>query len=456
MNRPGVSPGLIFAALSAGIVSALGILLVPSIARAYDVSVSGAQWMLTVSLLAGVIATPIMGRLSDGRRKRTVLVASIVIIGVGSVVCAVAPTFGVFLAGRVLQGLSYGVYPVAASVARRELTGPGVRRTISGLAVSGAVGTGLGYPISGALAEIGSFRAANVFGAVFMAAAVIVVMRVVGKDPARGAETAAPFDAWGALLLGSGLAPLLFWIAEGPRIGWASLLSWGLVAASALLLAGWVWRALAAAHPLVDVRSLVIPDVMTANLVALAFGVTLYVVCSGSGLVGQAPSGTGYGYGWGVAIAGFVMIPLTVGTSLANRLAGRFATERATLWVLSIASAIEVTASAVLVLFLDDVIGFYAGMFLAGAGLGAAQAALPLMIGRRVPASDFGSAVSFNQVVRTAGGAVGSAVSGAVILATAHGTGFPSRAGIEFNFAVPGAISVVAGLLVVAVALWRR
>lgn len=456
MNRRGTSSGLVFASLSAGIVSALGILLVPSIARAYDVSVAGAQWMLTVSLLAGVIATPIMGRLSDGRRKRTVLVVSILIIGVGSVVCAVAPTFGLFLAGRVLQGLSYGIYPVAASVARRELTGPTVRSTVSGLAVSGAIGTGLGYPISGALAELGSFRLAYVFGAAFMAAAVVVIMRVVRKDPARGGEVVAPFDVWGALLLGSGLAPLLFWIAEGPRIGWTSLLSVGLVGASILLLAGWVWRALAAGHPLVDVRSLVIPDVMIANLVALAFGVTLYVVCSGSGLVGQAPADTGYGYGWGVAIAGFVMIPLTIGTSLANRLAGRFATEHAILWVLPIAAGIEVVASVLLVFFSANVVGFYAGMLLAGAGLGAVQAALPLMIGRRVPASDFGSAVSFNQVVRTAGGAVGSAVTGAVILATSNGTGFPSRAGIEFNFAVPGAISLVAGLTVLAVAIWRR
>jgi len=456
VNRRGASSGLVFAALSAGIVSALGILLVPSIARAYDVSVSGAQWMLTVSLLAGVVATPVMGRLSDGRRKRTVLVASIVIIGVGSVVCAVAPNFGIFLAGRVLQGLSYGIYPVAASVARRELQGPTVRTTISGLAVSGAVGTGLGYPISGALAEIGSFRSAYVFGAVFMAAAVVVVLRVVRRDPARGEAAAAPFDAWGALLLGSGLAPLLFWIAEGPRIGWVSPLAIGLVAASLILLAGWVWRALAAAHPLVDVRSLVIPDVMIANLFALAFGVTLYVVCSGSGLVAQAPVDTGYGYGWGVAIAGFVMVPLTVGTSVANRVAGRFATEHAILWVLPVAAGIAVVASALLVFFPGNVFGFYAGMLLAGAGLGAAQAAMPLMIGRRVSASDFGSAVSFNQVVRTAGGAVGSAVSGAVILATANGTGFPSRAGIEFNFAVPGVISLVAGLMVLAVAIWRR
>ena len=82
-----------YAALGAGVVSALGILMVPSIARAFEVELATAQWMLTVNLLAGVVATPVMGRLSDGPRARRVFLCSIDEIGIGSSVCSVAPEF---------------------------------------------------------------------------------------------------------------------------------------------------------------------------------------------------------------------------------------------------------------------------------------------------------------------------------------------------------------------------
>jgi predicted MFS family arabinose efflux permease len=64
---------LIYAALSTAIVSSLGMLLVPTISREMDVSVSTAQRMLTINLLVGAVATPVMGRLSDGPHKKRLL-----------------------------------------------------------------------------------------------------------------------------------------------------------------------------------------------------------------------------------------------------------------------------------------------------------------------------------------------------------------------------------------------
>ena len=102
-------PALVYAALAAAIISSLGLLLVPTIARAFGISVSTAQWTLTLNLLVGAIATPVLGRLSDGPHKKRILLVTLVVILVGSVLAATAPTFGVLLAGRALQGLSYAI-----------------------------------------------------------------------------------------------------------------------------------------------------------------------------------------------------------------------------------------------------------------------------------------------------------------------------------------------------------
>nr|WP_223172552.1 MFS transporter [Microbacterium sp. NIBRBAC000506063] len=57
---------LVYTALTAAVASSLGMPLVPTIAEEFGVSINAAQWMLTVNLLVGALATPIMGRLSDG------------------------------------------------------------------------------------------------------------------------------------------------------------------------------------------------------------------------------------------------------------------------------------------------------------------------------------------------------------------------------------------------------
>ena len=63
---------LVFAGLTVSVMSTLGTPLIPTIAGEQHVSLDTAQWMLTVTLLVGAIATPVLGRLGDGPQRRTV------------------------------------------------------------------------------------------------------------------------------------------------------------------------------------------------------------------------------------------------------------------------------------------------------------------------------------------------------------------------------------------------
>src|SRR3546814_5923578 len=60
-------------------------------------------------------------------------------------------------------------------------------------------------------------------------------------------------------------------------------------------------------------------------------------------------------------------------------------------------------------------------MALAGIGVGTVFAAMPQMIVAAVPASETGSALGFNQVLRTIGSSVGSAASASVLAANTQG-----------------------------------
>lgn len=434
-------PSLIYAALTTSIVSSLGMLLVPSIAAALEVSMSAAQWMLTINLLVGAVATPIMGRLSDGGNTRRLLLVSLAIILAGSVVAAAAPNFGIFLIGRALQGLTYGIVPVTIVLARRHLGSGRADPAISTLSVTVATGLGLGYPLTGILASLLDYRIAFWFAAAFVLTAIAVVWRGVPADTAAGSSRT--FDTAGAAFLSIGLAGLLIAISQGSHWGWtaASTLTIGIVATACL--AGWVVVELRSRDPLINLRVIREPDVLLANLTAISLGAAMYMSLSVISIIAQASRTTGYGLELPLFWAGFVMLPLSVGSLAGNRFVRRLGPGSMTT-MLPTGSSVMAAAALMIWLTNDELWEILLGMFLFGLGMGAAYAAMPTLVARNVAAFEVGSAVSFNQVLRTVGGAAGSALVGSILAARHDGHGITVALGVA---AV--ATTVVAAALIV-------
>ncbi|MGO4249858.1 MFS transporter [Paenarthrobacter sp. RAF54_2] len=450
-------PALIYAALSTSIVSSLGMLLVPAISREMDVSVSNAQWMLTVNLLFGAISTPIMGRLSDGPHKKRLLLVSLTVILVGSAVAALAPNFTLFLIGRALQGLTYGIVPVTIALARRYASADKVQVSISSLSVTVATGLGLGYPLTGVIAGLTDFRVAFWFAVLFVVSAIVVVFVAVPAGPDTQAARL-PFDYCGAALLSLGLGGLLLSVSEAPTWGWASPWTMGSFALAALFLFLWVRTGLRLRDPLINLRVFRHGEVLLANATGTGLGAALYIGLSISSLVAQAPLSTGYGIALPVFWAGFVMLPLSVGSFAANRLV-RWLSRRIKLTTLLPIGAGIMTGAGMLLWFAhDELWEILAGMVTFGVGMGASYAAMPALIARSVARAELGSSVSFNQVLRSVGASFGTAVSGAVLAANMapdlHATGD----GIRATFAIGALLcmAVFIALLIHAFAGRRR
>ncbi len=87
--------------------------------------------MLTAYLLSASIMTPILGRVGDMTGKKRVFVATLIALAVGSLLAAVAPSIGVMIVARVIQGFAGGMLPFAFGIIRDEF--PAER-------VAGAVG----------------------------------------------------------------------------------------------------------------------------------------------------------------------------------------------------------------------------------------------------------------------------------------------------------------------------
>jgi predicted MFS family arabinose efflux permease len=143
---------------------------------------------------------PVMGRLADGSRQRTVILVALSAVVVGCVVSAVSSGFTVLILGRALQGVGLGLLPVAMAIARPNLASDSARQTIATLSVSTAIGAGLGYPVTGLIAQVLNLRAAYWFGVITVAGALVLAALVLPPRSAapRGASTSwVPFcSAW--------------------------------------------------------------------------------------------------------------------------------------------------------------------------------------------------------------------------------------------------------------------
>jgi predicted MFS family arabinose efflux permease len=456
--RRGLVAALVYCGLCTSVVGSLGALLIPTISEQQNVSRGTAQWVLTAALLVGAVATPVLGALSDRPTRRTVLLCTLGLVLLGSVLAATAQSFPQLVIGRAMQGLTYGVIPMATATARAHLGPDRVRSAVAALSVTTVTGAGLSFPLTGLIVQVSNYRVAFWFAVGFTALALgAVLLTVPGRDPSAAGRSAR-LDWPGAALLAGGLASLLLAVSQGDEWGWSSPGVVGLFASAAVLFLLWTWHELRTARPLVQLRTLANRDVALANVSALGLGAMLFAGSSAVSQLAQTPRSTGYGFGLGLLLAGLALMPSSIGSQVSNRfvqvLARRIPIQR----MLPVGPALICLDMTFLTFFHDQLWQVYSGMFVQGLAIGASFVVMPTMILAAVPPEQTGSAVALNQVLRTLGGSIGSATVGALLAAaTLRGELLPAEHGYTLAFAGTAVGCVLLALvLLLAPALHAR
>lgn len=438
-------PVLIFLSTVVAVISSLGAPLVPAIAASADVPLADAQWSLTITLLVGAVATPVLGRLGDGPHRRRVVLTVLSLIVLGGVLAALPLGLGWLIAGRGLQGFGLGLTPLAIATARDALSGERSRSTIAALSITTAAGLGLGYPITGLIAELGGVHAAFWFGAGISALALVAAALVFPSSPAVPSRR---LDVVGAALLGLGLAAGLLVLSEGESRGWGSPWLLGALAVAAVSLVGWAWWELRATTPLVDLRLARGREAAVAHGGSLLVGLANYLMIASVTFLAQTPSSTGYGFGTTVVVSGLILVPFSVASMLAGRLARALAAAGRERVVLPLGALTVAVACALFAVARGELWTLFVTMGIAGLGVGAVFSGLPWLIVGAVPPGETGSAMSLNQVLRYVGFSVGSALTATLLeAATPAGSRFPLASGYTTIALVGVAVSLTTALL---------
>ncbi|MFE3472739.1 MFS transporter [Streptomyces bacillaris] len=464
-GAPAARPGAIVAILAfAGIVAALTqTLVVPLIAQLpvlFDTSASNASWVITATLLAAAVSTPVAGRLGDMHGKRRMLLVSLVPLVLGSAVCALSSSVIPMITGRGLQGLGMGVVPLGISLLRDVVPAEKLGPSIAIMSASMGVGGALGLPFAAAVAENTSWRVLFWVVAVLALAVGALIAALVPADrPATAA--AGRFDLPGAIGLGAALIALLLAVSKGADWGWSSAPTLTLFAAALVLLPAWARWELRLRDPLVDLRVTVRPQVLMTNTASVLVGFAMYAQSLVVPQLLQLPEATGYGLGRSMLAMGLWMAPAGLMMMVMSPLGAKLSAAKGPKVTLAVGSLLIAAGYGLSVPLIGS--GSPWSLLLVtlvcNSGVGFAYGAMPALIMSAVPASETASANSFNALMRSIGTSFAAAVIGVVLarMTTDFG-GFPLpsengfRTAMLIGCGVGLAAAVVAALIPVRTA----
>lgn len=450
-------PALLIAALSlvALTVAVLQTAVVPIlgiIAHQLDASSVAVSWAVTANLLAAAASTPLIGRLADLHNKKHVLLGVLAIVLIGSVLAATTTSLALLIFARVLQGVSYALYPICVAILREELPEGSVVGALAVLSGTLGFGGGAGLVVTGLLMD-GVAGYHRVFW-LTTGFTVVVIAVAVAIIPSRAAVSDGTIDWLGAAGLAAGLSALLLTITQGNSWGWSSPATIGSAAGGVLILvAWWMWER-RLIHPLVSIAMLTRRPVLLTNLATIFVGMGLYFGFLGlTQFVQIDREVAGYGFSASVLHASLVyLLPGALAGFVTATLSGRFIDRFGARPILVCGAMTGIVGFLWLALAHSQPWQVIVAGIWTNAYISLAYGALPALVVSEVESGETGVATGVNAIARTVGSSIAAAAVAVLLGRTVAGTGLPSEHAFVTIF-IAGAVT--AGLAMVLIAVSR-
>lgn len=271
----------------------------PALGAELGLDVAGRAWVLASFGLTFALATASFGRLADLTGLRLPLLVGVGLFAVGSMIAAAAGSFGVLIAGRLVQGAGAGAIPVLVTgLINARFRGAARARMLGGIGAIVSVISGSGPLIGGAITHVVSWRAVVGLPVV----AVLLIAPVAKLAPPRGADTGHGLDARGAALVGVTVGGVMI-LLQASGGGLAAPVTGGVAAATVVAAAALAAHVRARPHGFLPRRLLADPRLRRAC--GGAFG----MLAAWLVMLLAVPSLLAAAHGWSPLLIGVAMLP---------------------------------------------------------------------------------------------------------------------------------------------------
>jgi EmrB/QacA subfamily drug resistance transporter len=397
----------------------------PTIRRELHASESDLQWTVDAYtlVLAGFLV--LAASTADRVGRRRVFQIGLIAFGLGSLLCATAPSIDWLIAARVIQALGGTMLnPVAAAIVATTFTEPAGRARAIGLFASmTGLSQALGPVLGGALVHSVGWYSIFWINLPVVAAATVLAGLFV---PESRATRARRFDPVGQTLVVLVLGCLVYAIIESRPLGWTSPVILGLLGAAGLGMLGILGYEPRRVDPLLELR------LFRSRSFSAAIVISLLALCGFSAFLFVATQYLQDVRGMSALAAGVCLLPIGTVAVILAPLTGRLVAARGPRLPLAVAgSALAAGGGASMAVgpttSLPAVLATY---LLFGILLGTVIAPITSIAVAGMPASMAALATSFPSAARHTGTTLGVAISGTVLGAAAAkgGTAFTGAA----------------------------
>ncbi|UFS61197.1 MFS transporter [Subtercola endophyticus] len=372
---------------------------------------SGYTWVVTATLLATTVSTPIWGKLADLTNRKLLIQLSLVIFVVGSGLAGLSQSTEMLIFFRVLQGLGAGGLTALVQVVMADIIPPRERGRYMGLlgAVM-AVATVGGPLLGGVITDSAGWRWNFYISVPFAVVAIILLQKTLHLPTVRRKVT---IDYLGAVLIAGGVSLLLIWITlAGNNFEWGSVTSIAMVAGAVVLLAAAVVVELKVKEPIIPMtlfknRTFYLAVIASISVGVAMFGTSVFLSQYMQLARGKTPTESG-----------LLTIPMIGGVLVSSVIIGQVISRTGKWKRYMVAGSILLTIGLALMgtIRYDTsfvLVGVY--MFVMGAGVGMVMQNLVLIVQNAVDARQIGTASASVAFFRSLGGTIGVSVMGAVL-----------------------------------------
>jgi len=369
-------------------------------------------WVVTATLLATTISTPIWGKLADLSNRKVLLQLSLLIFVAASAIAGFSQDTSMLITMRVFQGLGAGGLTALSQIVMADIISPRERGKYMGLfgAVM-ALGTVGGPLIGGFITDAINWRW-NFFVALPFAAVAIFLIQKTLHLPEQ-AKRKVSIDYAGIILLSAGVSLLLVWVSlAGNQFEWASTTTALMVAGAAAALLAFIIVELKASEPIIPLSMFRNRTFTLSVIASISVGVSMFGTSVFLAQYMQLARGAN------ATQSGLMTIPMMAGLLIVSTIAGALISKHGKWKMIMVTGSLLQPVGLYLlgtIHYDTDFVLVSVYMFLLGAGLGMVMQNLVLIVQNAVTPAEIGVASSGIAFFRSLGGTIGVSVLGALM-----------------------------------------